>query len=213
MDSPKQDEPPHSLESSPGTSTRSRTPPSSCLTATSTWTTGTTVPLPGPAAPSEDDFESLVSTSVSTSQNSSSPDLLPQILEPREASPPSASQLSEYPTHHASNYPDPLLMSAYSATSAGSEYSEYSNPPARHYRLPSFQNMSGSRRVSLVRDTLLFSLISSSQMNSQRLGREESDAPIPAIPSRQHAGRTPSNRKGIGHVRISRCQRANDSSL
>lgn len=42
-------------------------------------------------------------------------------------------------------------MSVYSSTSAESEYSVYSNPPARTYRLPSFQDMSASRKVSAVR--------------------------------------------------------------
>jgi hypothetical protein len=44
-----------------------------------------------------------------------------------------------------------IYMSVYSSSSVDTEHSEYSNPPARKYRVTSFQNM--SRKITPVRTT------------------------------------------------------------
>jgi hypothetical protein len=41
-----------------------------------------------------------------------------------------------------------IYMSVYSSSSVDTEHSEYSNPPARKYRVPNFQNM--SRKITSV---------------------------------------------------------------
>lgn len=55
------------------------------------------------------------------------------------------------PSRGFSPYQRPILMSSvYSAASESSEHSEYSNPPARTYRVPSFSAMSGFRKITIV---------------------------------------------------------------
>ena len=61
-------------------------------------------------------------------------------------SPRSQTDLLE-PRVNFADYPDPIYMSVYSSSSVDSEYS---NPPARSYNLPSFENMSSSRKITLV---------------------------------------------------------------
>ena len=122
------------------------------LTVPNTGPTGSRLSLPGPSTtqPEEPDW----SESLLPPRSSSLP--VPEIREP----------LSEDLTYHDTTSPESttgiysrfserIFMSVYSSTSAESEYSVYSNPPARVYRVPSFQNMSTSRRVSTVIASLL----------------------------------------------------------
>ena len=71
----------------------------------------------------------------------------PTIVPPAPpTSPRSQTDLLE-PQVNFAEYPDPIYMSVYSLSSVDSEYS---NPPARSYSLPSFENMSSSRKITLV---------------------------------------------------------------
>lgn len=147
MDPSKQDDPPlSSPESSSASSTWFNIPPTSYLTVPSTRPEGTSFVLPGPTAFEEDDLDPITRPS-----QSSPSDTVPQILEPLRISIPTRQSTPvPYPQEIPEQPPNQVYMSVYSASSADSEYSVYSNPPARSYRVPSFQNMSASRKISTV---------------------------------------------------------------
>lgn len=145
MDSSQQDD---QLLSSPESSQVSLTSfgitPSSYLTVPSTRPSGPLLSLPGPAVLREDDTELLLPSTDRPSPSGS----VPLILEPSRITTPRERQQSPSPSRLL---PPPLIyMSVYSSTSTDSEFSVYSNPPARVYRVPSFQKMSGSRKISAV---------------------------------------------------------------
>ncbi|KAF2262395.1 hypothetical protein CC78DRAFT_534884 [Lojkania enalia] len=146
MDSPKQNEASTtSSTSSQASSTHFSLPPSSYLTVPSTRPTGNNLSLPGPTTFDQEDFVLL----SPPSQRRSPSNPIPQILEPSriEISSPILPSSAE----SFAQYPDPIFMSSvYSSASAESESSGYSNPPARIYRVPSFQIMPSSKKISSV---------------------------------------------------------------
>jgi hypothetical protein len=116
--------------------------PSSYLTVPNTRPPGVAFQLPGPTTP-----DALLDTPVDYTPTFAS---LPHILEPARSRDPSPDPEPSSPRERFARYPEPILMSVYSATSVDSEQSAYSNPPARLYRVPSFQAMSGSRKITVV---------------------------------------------------------------
>jgi hypothetical protein len=102
----------------------------------------------------EDDLE----LDIHPSPEPTSGEPVPNISQPLEVDTQPLLPLSANPyTRRRSRSPaGAKYMSVYSTSSADTEYSTYSNPPAKPYQLPSFSNMS-SRRVSPVRSYLSFS--------------------------------------------------------
>lgn len=146
MDSPQQDELPlSSPESSRASSTALSILPSSYLTVPSTRPTGASFILPGPRPFEQEDSDLLV---PSLHSRSSTP--VPQIQEPLRPRSPGSRLASPTSQEYISSPTEPVFMSVYSASSAESEQSIYSNPPARVYRVPSFRNMSNSRKPTAV---------------------------------------------------------------
>jgi hypothetical protein len=160
MDSSKQVEPTTSSTtasiSSPTLSQASsssfRIPPLSYLTVPSTHPVGPSLSLPGP-----------------TSKEGNYPDLRVPLINQGWPSDPAG------PLHKASNsspsrgrspalpaqFPQPRTdMSVYSSTSASSQYSTYSNPPPRAYRVPSFENMTATRDIKVCSVLRLLSIYS-----------------------------------------------------
>jgi hypothetical protein len=143
MDSSQQDD---FLTYSPASSQASSSciSPSSYLTVPSTRPSAANFSLPRPA-PFEEDDPDLILSSLHR-DSSSTP--VPEIREPRRSRSPATVPPLSPSQSSPTQSPNPSYMSVYSAASADSEYSTYSNPPARLYRLPSFQNMSASRKIS-----------------------------------------------------------------
>jgi hypothetical protein len=146
MDSSQQDISPLSPPASSQSASTSFIPQSSYLTVPSTKPSGSILSLPGPTAFEENDPELLVP------QLNKAPTLSPilQTSEPIRSNFTSNHRLSPFLEQDFASFPDPIYMSVYSSTSTSSEHSTYSNPPARIYRVPSFQKMSGSRKISVV---------------------------------------------------------------
>ena len=150
MDSNTQDEHPHSspTSSQPSTTLLSVSP-SSYLTVPGATPTGINLSLPGPSqfAP-EEGLDFLVP--FTSSRTVSNP-----VAEEQEAvSSGSPSLLRLLQLSRLESSSNPLHMSVYSSTSADSsttEYSAYSNPPPKKYRVPTFEKMSDSRKVTSVR--------------------------------------------------------------
>lgn len=87
----------------------------------------------------------------------------PTIVPPAPpTSPRSQTDLLE-PQVNFAEYPDPIYMSVYSLSSVDSEYS---NPPARSYSLPSFENMSSSRKITLAEKEQLVHALQSHRVNT-----------------------------------------------
>jgi len=147
MDPSQQDE---ASVSSPESATTSSTwlsiPSSNYLTVPTTRPSNRFFPLPGPVAFVEDDLElPLVSLLEATSNLGPETSQAPRLdTPPVQPSPPSS-----YTRRRSRSPARGSFMSVYSASSVETDHSTYSNPPARLYRVPSFQNMS-SRRISPV---------------------------------------------------------------
>ena len=146
MDSSKQDE---AQDSSPQSATTSSTllsiPASSYLTVPSTRPASKLPSLPGPVAFAEDGRD-LTLYSSPEDISDSVPDISSRFTTP----PVQPSSPNSY-IRRRSRSRSPAqreFMSVYSASSVDTETSTYSNPPARPYQVPSFQNM--SRRISPV---------------------------------------------------------------
>lgn len=121
-------------------------PQSSYLTVPYTKPLGHNLSLPGPAA-FEGNHSGLrvpSSKEVTTSASILEPSEPPRIESTSNRHSPSLSE------RDFASYPESFYMSVYSSTSTTSEHSTFSNPPARIYRVPSFQKMSGSRKISVV---------------------------------------------------------------
>ena len=147
MDSSQQYNSPLSLPASSRASSISfNIPQSSYLTVPSTKPSGSNHSLPGLTAFEQNYPELLVPPSEEAPTSLSilqTPEPIRNNLTSNHRSPP----LSE---RDFISFPSPIYMSVYSSTSTSSEHSTYSNPPARIYRVPSFQKMSESRRISVV---------------------------------------------------------------
>jgi hypothetical protein len=120
-------------------------PHSSYLTVPSIKPSGSNLFLPGPTAFEGDHTKLLVplfNPVTATSVHFPSEPLQITSIRNRRSSP--------FLERDFASYSDPIYMSVYSSTSTSSEHSTYSNPPARIYRVPSFQKMSGSRKISVV---------------------------------------------------------------
>jgi len=168
MDSSQQDSsPPSPPESSQPASISFRIPQSSYLAVPSTKPSGSNFSLPGPTAFEENHPELLV-PQLNKSLTSSS---ILQTSESIQSDLTSNHCLSLFSEQEFASLPDPICMSVYSSTSGSSENSTYSNPPAKIYRVPSFQNMSGSRRISVV---LLHFLIRKVSENTSMLTSDRS---------------------------------------
>jgi hypothetical protein len=146
MTPPRQDE---SSISSPESATTCSTllsvPPTTYLTVPTTRPSGEFLSLLGPIASGEDDFDlhlltpqTAITDPVPSRLGLSSHD------NPLEQLP---SQLS--PRRRLRSPARGVFVSVYSTSSVDTEYSAYSNPPAKLYRIPSFQNMS-SYKISPV---------------------------------------------------------------
>lgn len=147
MDSSQQDNSPLPLsQSSQASSTSFSIPQSRYLTVPSTKPPGSNLSLPGLTAFDENHTELLVPLFNEKPTSSS----ILQTSEPIRSNSPSNHRLSQLLERDFASFPGPPYMSVYSSTSTSSEHSTYSNPPARIYRVPSFQKMSGSRRISVV---------------------------------------------------------------
>lgn len=80
----------------------------------------------------------------------SAPNSIPQVLEPSEESAPVTciSNFPNSPSRPGVPLSERLYMSVYSTSSADTELSEFSNPPARRYRVSTTQKM--PRKISTV---------------------------------------------------------------
>ncbi|KAF2116944.1 hypothetical protein BDV96DRAFT_39122 [Lophiotrema nucula] len=159
MDSSKQDElPVSSPASSSASSTLLSLPPSSYLTVPSTRPTGHHLSLPGPFLPLDEEDTPL--------GRPTPPQALPQILEPIQTAASFPRHSPTSPPSLLARPPEPTFMSSvYSSASVDSEYSTYSNPPARAYRLPSFQNMS-TRKISVPEKSQMIEALNSHQITT-----------------------------------------------
>jgi len=151
MDSSQQD--PNTLQSpaSSRASTSFSIPAANYLTVPSTKPSGFYPSLPGPTSSEEDDLE--LELYPPSRQSTPTSNHFPHILEPPRSRLPSNQPPSRSPScseGYSTAVPGPFYMSVYSTSSAASEQSTYSNPPARVYRVPSFQNMSSSRKITVV---------------------------------------------------------------
>jgi hypothetical protein len=143
MDTTQQDEPPLSSPESSRGSTSFNIQSTHYLTVPITGPTSSYLTLPRPLSSEEEHPDWLQSSLLPRS--ASVP--IPRIREPSPSNVPSEQDIS---SSFSPQLSDRTFMSVYSSTSAESEHSVYSNPPARVYRVPSFQNMSASRRISTV---------------------------------------------------------------
>jgi hypothetical protein len=80
--------------------------------------------------------------------NSALSEPIPHIVEPSSVTTLPASFTASVSPARRSSLSDRLHMSVYSTSSADTELSEFSNPPARRYREPNVQKM--SRKITAV---------------------------------------------------------------
>lgn len=145
MEPSKQNEPPiYSPTTSQASSISLTIPPSNYLLIPSTRPAGPNFVLPGPISFQESETDLLESPLYQDLPL----DSVPQIREPSHNIPPATQSPSTTSRGSRVQTPEPNYMSVYSSASADSEFSVYSNPPARIYRVPSFQKMSASRKPS-----------------------------------------------------------------
>lgn len=180
MDTPQQQEfLLSSPESIPSSSASLDIPPSSYLAVPIAIRPGSHLFLPGPNS-----FEQDFGDELLLPENRSASEPIPHILEPAQEHTPTASCIS--PTlspRPSSSLSDRVYMSVYSSSSVDTELSEFSNPPARRYRVPNTQKM--SRKISAVRlssmsDTFgdsMLTMASPKRSNTSRLCE-----PIKSIP-------------------------------
>jgi hypothetical protein len=134
-----------SPESIPSSSVSLDIPPSSYLAVPIVRTPGSYLPLPGPNS-----FEQDFADELLLSEDRSTSEPIPHILAPAQESTPTASCISPAsPPWPSSSLSDRVYMSVYSSSSVDTELSEFSNPPARRYRVANTQKM--SRKISAVR--------------------------------------------------------------
>lgn len=146
MDPSKIEETPplSSPESLRSTSSLLSIPPSNYLTVPNNKRSRTVSFLPAPTTFEEDTEFVHPSPPGDLSHRT-----IPLIREPSRSTTPIAGEHPQSPQEQFPRCREPTYMSVYSTSSAESEHSTYSNPPARAYRVPSFQNMS-TRRISAV---------------------------------------------------------------
>jgi len=130
-----EDTPASSPESSRASSVRLSIPPSNYLTVPIT-RSGRSRTLQRPPSILTDAYESISVSLIPSPRNSAVPTSQETSTSPR--TPRNSGDVFAF-------YPEPIFMSAYSPASPGSDRSEYSNPPARSYQIPSFAAMPGKR--------------------------------------------------------------------
>ena len=106
--------------------------------------------LPGPVAVEQNE---LTTRPLSRQQPESQ---LASLISAPPQSPSSDSRNSTAPRAGLGSIASREYMSVYSTSSFDTVNSEYSNPPARSYRLPNFPKMSDTRRISEVRIPQVF---------------------------------------------------------
>jgi hypothetical protein len=129
-------------------STCSDIPPSSYLTVPSCRPPRPISPLSRQIPIEEDDDEDLRIFEEHT------PTAL-RILVPSRRHEPTNPRTSPSPLTRPPPLSTRLYMSVYSSSSIDTAHSDYSNPPARSYRVPDYSNMSSSRKITPVRPTHL----------------------------------------------------------
>lgn len=147
MESEQEDPQVSSPESSIATSTSFDISPSSYLTVPNTRTKRRLPLLPGPTVFDQDDFDFDITVS---SYRGSTSEAIPQVHSPSRSSPPIGFDTSQLQPTRPNHLSDRLYMSVYSSSSLDTEHSEYSNPPARRYRVPDFAKMSSARKITVV---------------------------------------------------------------
>jgi hypothetical protein len=144
MESPQQEQLSSSPPASPITSSTSvDIAPSSYLTVPIIVPSGPYLLLPGPGT-FEQDFTDL----LLLPEDKSPADLIPLILEPAQDQTPTPSSTPPGTPPQSIPLSDRIYMSVYSSSSADTDLSEFSNPPARRYRVPDPPKM--SRKISAV---------------------------------------------------------------
>lgn len=133
--------------------------PSSYLTVPNPRSLRSPLSLPRRIAFEEDDSKVHITSDLSPASEP-----LPQILVLSRSNTPTGSSTSTSPRSRSKILSDRLYMSVHSTSSTDTDTSEYSNPPARPYRIPSFQRMSGSRKISAVRSPAPSDLLRSMKM-------------------------------------------------
>jgi hypothetical protein len=78
-----------------------------------------------------------------------------QILVLSRSHTPADPHTSPSPPIRPTSLSNRLYMSIYSSSSVDTTHSEYSNPPARSYRVPDYSTMSPSRKITPVRPSHL----------------------------------------------------------
>ncbi|OCK76874.1 hypothetical protein K432DRAFT_407798 [Lepidopterella palustris CBS 459.81] len=163
MDSPQPSDPPiSSPESSQPSSARQSIPPSNYLTVPGFRTPRRKPSLTAPESVKSDDLDHLLEFTELSVQES----LLvnrPRIIEPYRSPSSSPRTRTFQPRVQFADYPEPILMSVYSTSSVDSEYS---NPPARTYQLPTFAAMSQSKKITVTEKEQLIHALRSHRINT-----------------------------------------------
>lgn len=135
--------------SSTATSTSLNISPSSYLTVPHSRSSRLPISLPGPAAFDQEGSDAHVYSNQSLASEPGH-----RIIVPSRSNTPTSLCASQLSPSLPNPLSDRLYMSVYSSSSLDTRNSEFSNPPARRYRLPAFSNkMSSSQRISAVRST------------------------------------------------------------
>jgi len=119
------------------------TAPSSYLTVPIAVPSGPLLLLPGPRTPKQESLDLLL-----LPEDNLSSDSIPLTLEPLQQPSPAPSGTPPAPLPSPIPLSDRVYMSVYSSSSADTDLSEFSNPPARRYRMPDPPKM--SRKISMV---------------------------------------------------------------
>jgi hypothetical protein len=144
MESPQEEQLSSSPPASPITSSNSvDIAPSSYLTVPITVPSGPCLLLPGPGSFGKNFIDLLL-----LPEDKSPADLIPLILGPAQEQTPTPSSTPPATPPQSVPLSDRVYMSVYSSSSADTDLSEFSNPPARRYRVPDPPKM--SRKISAV---------------------------------------------------------------
>jgi hypothetical protein len=144
MASPQQEQQlPSSPELSVPSSASINISPSNYLTVPVTRPSRRLPALPGPSP-----FEHNFSDAFVSFGHRSTSEPLPHILEPTRVTTPTAC-LNSSIASRPNSLSERLYMSVYSTSSVDTDLSEFSNPPARSYRVSNSQKM--SRKITVVR--------------------------------------------------------------
>lgn len=135
--------------------------PSSYLTVPNPRSLRSPLSLPRRIAFEEDDSKVHITSDLSPASEP-----LPQILVLSRSNTPTGSSTSTSPRSRSKILSDRLYMSVHSTSSTDTDTSEYSNPPARPYRIPSFQRMSGSRKISAAEKQQYIRALQTHQINT-----------------------------------------------